>query len=90
MKLGSLIQPSRPLHLRVSLVALEEVGEPAAGIELPKLRGQTVPGARHPPTAAVAARDDAGQHSWSNARGKLAASSRRAISRTGVSQEKSA
>ena len=35
----------------------------------PNLRGQTVPGARHPRAiATVAARDDAGQHSWSNAR----------------------
>ena len=54
----------------------------------PNLRAQTVPGARHPrATAAVAAGNDAGQHSWSNARGKPPVSSRQAISRNGVSRD---
>jgi hypothetical protein len=54
----------------------------------PNLRGQMVHGARHPrATAAVDARDDAGQLSWSNARGKPPVSSRQAISRNGVYQD---
>ena len=76
-----------PSPLMGCLVALEVVGEPAADTELPEPGRQadgpwcTAPDTRI--TAAVAVRDDAGQHSWS----KLPASSRQAISRNGVYQE---
>ena len=51
-----------PSALAGCLVALEKVGEPPPTPNCPNLRG-------HPrATATVAAREDAGQHSWSNAR----------------------
>jgi hypothetical protein len=53
-----------PSPLAGCLVALEEVGEPAADTELPEPTRQTVHGARHARgTAAVAARGDARQYS---------------------------
>ena len=90
MKLGPTFSPS---PLAGCLVALEKVGEPAAdtGLLEPTRAGGpwcTAPDTRI--TAAMTARGDAGQHSWSNARGKLPASNRHAISRNGVSREKSA